>query len=166
MAYTQDPGRSKGLSTGNGLPKVLLQIIDGPKTKSMKKQVAGKKGFESFQDVAKATKFATTATGESISRSGLKFDSRTGETTGKDYEKKFVVQPGGDAFIVDGGGKTIASAKANKFNSKEVDALKKKYESDKKFTEDSRMSTATAANAQGQLGGGFTNAPTRQLKRK
>jgi hypothetical protein len=155
MAYTQAPGRGNSPKTGNGLPKVLLQTTDGPKATSMKKQVEGKKGFESYQDVKKATKFAETATNESLSNTGLKFDTRTGETTGKDYEKKLVTQPGGDTFIVDGGGKTMASAKYNIHGNKEVEALKKQYAKDKAFTEDSRKSTSISANAQGKLGGGF-----------
>ena len=156
MAYKQNPGRGNNPKTGYGIPAPFKQ--EGPKAKSMREQVANKEGYETYAQVKNAIKFAETATNENLSGSGLKFDSRTGETTGKDYEKKFVVQPGGDAFIVDSGGKTIASAKANKFNSKAIDALKKKYEADKKFTEDSRKSTSIATNAQGKLGGGFRNS--------
>jgi len=155
MAYTQNPGRGNNAKTGHGIPTPFMQTVEGPKTASMKAQVGKREGKETNEQFKKATEFAKGAKGTSL-MAGTEMSKTTGETKPKSYEKKLVTQPSGDTFIVDSSGKTIGSAKANKFNSTAVDALKKKYASDKASTEDARTANATAQNASGRLAGGFT----------
>lgn len=155
MAYTQNPGRGNNPKTGHGIPTPFMQTVDGPKTASMKAQVGKREGKETYDQAKKATEFAKGAKGTSLME-GTQMSKTTGETAAKPYEKKLVTQPSGDVFVVNSSGKTIASAKANKFNSTAVDALKKKYASEKSSTEDARTANATAQNASGRLGGGFT----------
>jgi hypothetical protein len=151
MAFKQSPGRGNYAKTGHGIPSPLKQ--EEPKTKKMQEQVAKKeKSGATFEEVKAAEKFAIKAPGTGLIE-GTETDIQSGMTKAKGYEKKFVTQPSGDVFITTGGGKTIASAKFNPHGNKEVEALKKKYESDKASTEDARKANVTAQNYRLKLAG-------------
>jgi hypothetical protein len=151
MAFKQSPGRGNYAKTGHGIPSPLKQ--EEPKTKKMKEQVAKKeKSGATFKEVEAAKKFANKAPGTGLME-GTETDIQSGMTKPKGYEKKFVTQPGGDSFITTSGGKTIASAKFNRYGNKEVEELKKKYESDKASTEDARKANVTAQNYRLKLAG-------------
>lgn len=155
MAYTQNPGRGNGKQTGNGLPKVLLQIIDGPATTRRQEQVDKREAKGSTaKETKSATNFAQGAEGTGL-MGNTQMSSRTGETEVKPYGGKLVTQPSGDVFMVNSAGKTVKSAKASKLNSTAVDKLKKEFESEKKSYTDYATANVISQNAAGKLGGGF-----------
>jgi len=150
MAYKQSPGRGNNAKTGHGIPSPFKQ--EEHKTKKTTEQVAKKEaaGY-TFAETKAAQKFASGAPGTGAI-SGTEIDIKSGLSKAKGYEKKLATQPSGDTFITDGGGKTISSAKFNPHGNKDVEALKKKYESDKAFTNDSRKANTISQNAKLKLG--------------
>jgi hypothetical protein len=149
MAYTQSPGRGNKVKTGNGLPSAFLQTIDGPATKKMKAQVAKKevKGL-TFAENEAAKKFATNVSGPGNAVMGnTKVNPKSGETEVKPSGNKLVKQEGGNMMIVNSRGKTIASAKANSFNSKETDALISKFNKDEASYKDYATANTIAQNS-------------------
>jgi len=153
MAFTQKPGRQSFPKTGNGLPSPLLQ----QKTAATNAYIATRRADNRFSkdELKKAENFASGAAKTGLIP-GTSMSSSTGESQANAYEKKLVTQPGGDTFIVDGSGKTIKSAKYNPHGNKDVEALKKEYNSQKAFTEDSRAANALSQNFRASLVGGFT----------
>lgn len=147
MAYTQSPGRGNKAKTGNGVPSAFLQTIDGPATEKMKAQVAKKetKGLTFAENVA-AKKFANKEAG-SGPMGNTRFNPLSGETEVKPSGNKLVKQEGGNMMIVNSVGKTVASAKANKFNTKEVDALKSKFTKDEASYKDYATANTLAQNS-------------------
>jgi hypothetical protein len=129
MAYTQNPGRGNNPKTGHGIPQILQTNID----------VTGR--YEEGKKILKSN----IAKGNTPDY--LNIDPATGTATAKPYEKKLVTQANGDTFWVDGSGKTIASAKANKFNSTAIDDLKAKYEKEKNYTNQTRTHNMNLWNA-------------------
>jgi hypothetical protein len=151
MAFKQSPGRGNYAKTGHGLPSPLRQ--EEPKTAKMKAQVAKKEAVgPTYKEQTAAEKFASKAPGTGL-MGGTETDIQSGMTKAKEYEKKLVTQPSGDTFITTGGGKTIASAKFNPHGNKEVEALKKKYESEKSSTKDARKANVVAQNYRLKLAG-------------
>lgn len=146
MAYTQKPGRGNNAKTGHGIPSPLMQTDIELTSK-----------YDKGKEILKKRRQ------EGSAPSGLNVDSKTAVATPKGYEKKLVTQPSGDTFIVDGSGKTIKSAKANKFNSKDVDALKKEYEKEKSSTSKYRKSNSEFYNA--NSGGTSSNSLSEGQKR-
>jgi hypothetical protein len=130
MAYTQKPGRGNNPKTGHGIPSPLMQT-----------------DIELTNKYTRGRQTLATRRQEGNTPSGLNVDSKTGFASAKGYEKKIVTQPSGDTLIVDSSGKTIESAKANKFNSTAVDALKKKYEKEKTSTGKYRHNNSEFYNA-------------------
>jgi hypothetical protein len=147
MAYTQTPGRGSNSKTGSGLPGVLLQTTDGIATAKMRGQVAKKEaaGLTFAENVA-AKRFANKETGKGP-MGNTKFNPLSGETEVKPSGNKIVTQPSGDTFIVNSAGKTVSSAKANKFNSKAVDALKSKFTKDEASYKDYATANTLAQNS-------------------
>jgi len=146
MAYKQDYGRGNRSKTGYGIPAVFLQTTEDPKVVKMEESIAKRKALGPTADEQKnAEKFASNAPAGKVIP-GTEFDVKSGKTAPKAFEKKLVTQESGDMFLVDGGGKTIASAKANKFNSTEIDALKNRYEKEKAATEGARKANTMAQN--------------------
>jgi hypothetical protein len=155
MAYTQNPGRGSNAKTGHGIPTPFKQTIDGPATANRRAQVNKREasGYTN-EETQNATRFAQGVKGTGLA-GNTQMSSRTGETEVKPYGSKLVTQPGGDVFMVNSAGKTVKSAKANKLNSKDIDKLKKEFESDKKSYNDYATANVISQNAAGKLGGGF-----------
>jgi hypothetical protein len=152
MAYTQKPGRGNNPKTGHGIPTPFKQ--EGPKTEAMRSQVAKKeKAGLTFAETEAAKKFASGAPGTGV-LSGTTKDTKTGETSPKDFEKKLVKQPGGDVFMTDASGKTLESAKYSVHGNKAVQALESKYKDLKSSTEDARKAGSLAQNSRIKLGRG------------
>lgn len=147
MAYKQSPGRGNKAKTGNGVPSAFLQTIDGPATEKMKAQVAKKetKGL-TFAEQTAAKKFASGAAGTGV-MGNTKMNPMSGETEVKPSGNKLVKQEGGNMMIVNSAGKTIASAKGNRFNSKETDALTSKFNKDEASYKDYATANTIAQNS-------------------
>lgn len=153
MAFAQKPGRQSFPKTGHGLPSPLLQ----QKTAATNAYIAKRKADNTYtkDELDRADKFASGAAGTGLIP-GTSMSSSTGESQANAYEKKLVTQASGDTFMVDGSGKTIKSAKYNPHGNKDVETLKKEYNSQKAFTEDSRTANAKSQNFRASLAGGFT----------
>lgn len=156
MAYTQNPGRGSNPKTGHGIPAPFKQTTDGPATAKRREQVNKREaaGYTN-EETKNATEFAQGFKGTGL-MGNTQISSRTGETEVKPYGSKLVTQPGGDVFMVNSAGKTVKSAKANKLNSKDIDKLKKEFESDKKSYNDYATANVIGQNAKAKAVGGFT----------
>lgn len=166
MAYKQTPGRGNHPKTGHGIPAPFKQEDKNVKTKEMgpketeaRKWTEANKGFESYQDVKKATKYAQTTTDKNIGNN-LTINPKTNEAEGKPFEKSLkkgseigLQNSPNDLFMTDSAGKVLKKAEAR--NPSAVEALKKEYNNLKSFTEDSRASNSVAANRLAGIGGGF-----------
>jgi hypothetical protein len=153
MAFTQKPGRQSFPKTGHGIPSPLLQ----QKTATTDAYIATRKADNRYskKELESSKNLASGAAGTGLIP-GTSISSTTGQSTANAYEKKLVTQPSGDTFMVDGSGKTIKSAKYNPHGNKDVEALKKEYDKQKAFTEDSRTANAKSQNFRASLSGGFT----------
>ena len=153
MAYKQNPGRGNNAKTGYGLPTPFKQ--EGPKTKKTNEEIAKKLSENKFtnRELTSASKFAKGSEGTGM-LSGTKVNKITKQAEPKGYEKKLITSPSGDVSIVSGEGKTIKSAKYSKFKPEAAEALKKEYEKEKSFTEDSRKANSNYQNYRLKLGGG------------
>ena len=125
------PGRGNSPKTGNGIPSPLRQEIE-----LTEKYEKGKKIREKNRAADK-------------NPGGLNVNKATAEAAAKTYEKKFVENKRtGGASIIDGKGKTIATA-SSYGGGREVEALRKKFVKDSTDTMNRRGNNAEYYNAAG-----------------
>jgi hypothetical protein len=135
MAFTQKPGRSPFLKTGNGIPSALMQDIE--LTKDYDK---GKKKMAEAR-----AKHKNTGPGQ-----GINIDPKSGVATAMPYNKKFI--KGGkfqNAKIVSEDGKKVKVAPNTGDRRTQNESLYNEYKKDSTMTMNSRNRNANFYNVTG-----------------